>query len=291
MMRNRRLPFYECREGIIEIDEFDCASIFVIVGKERALVLDTGTGIGDLRWVIENKITNKPYDVVITHNHGDHIGGAGFFDKVWVHEKDMDWSSKEFGPSLEFRKIYAGLILAREGKHYSYHADSDIVEWDRVPDKKILKDGQVFKLGGRNVTIYHCPGHSPGECVAIDDLTGTLFTGDACNNNLLMGNETGKTARETVEAAYHALSRIWGMKESYNEVYNSHHDFRGFGSPLSWDVLPNAVACLQQLIEGKATYKTVADSLPMSDTAGEKMVAEYKNVQISLINGKIDQLI
>ena len=76
-MRTRRLPFYECRQGIFEIDEFDCGSIFVVVGDERALVLDTGTGIGDLRWVIENRITDKPYDVVITHNHGDHIGGAG----------------------------------------------------------------------------------------------------------------------------------------------------------------------------------------------------------------------
>ena len=36
-MRTRRLPFYECRQGIFEIDEFDCGSIFVVVGT-RALV-------------------------------------------------------------------------------------------------------------------------------------------------------------------------------------------------------------------------------------------------------------
>lgn len=80
-MRTRALPYYEFSEGLFEIDEFDCASVFVIVGEERALVLDTGTGIGDLRWVIEHKITDKPYDVVLTHNHADHIGGAGFLTK------------------------------------------------------------------------------------------------------------------------------------------------------------------------------------------------------------------
>ena len=79
-MRTEKIPYYEFSEGIFEIDEFDCASIFVIVGEERALVLDTGTGIGDLRRVIENRITAKPYDVVLTHNHVDHAGGAGFFD-------------------------------------------------------------------------------------------------------------------------------------------------------------------------------------------------------------------
>ena len=76
-MVTRKLPYYEFADGIYEIDEFDCVSVFVIVGSTRALVIDCGTGIGDLRWVIENKITDKPYDVVATHNHGDHIGGAG----------------------------------------------------------------------------------------------------------------------------------------------------------------------------------------------------------------------
>ena len=85
-MRTCGLPYYEFCEGVFEIDEFDCVSIFVIVGERRALVLDCGTGIGDLRWVIENRITDKPYDVVLTHNHGDHIGGAGFFDEVWIHQ-------------------------------------------------------------------------------------------------------------------------------------------------------------------------------------------------------------
>ena len=91
-MLSRKLPFYEIEDGIYEIDEFDCVSVFVIVGEKRALVVDTGTGIGDLKWIIEEKITDKPYDVVLTHNHGDHTGGAGFFDEVWIHVADMDWS-------------------------------------------------------------------------------------------------------------------------------------------------------------------------------------------------------
>ena len=32
-------------QGVYEIDEFDCASIFVIVGKERALVVITSYSI------------------------------------------------------------------------------------------------------------------------------------------------------------------------------------------------------------------------------------------------------
>lgn len=127
-MRTRTLPYYEFADGMFEIDEFDCASVFVIVGEERALVLDTGNGIGDLRWVIENRITDKPYDVVITHNHPDHIGGAGFFDEVWVHEADADWTDLPIPPTLAQRKSYAKLIADRENKSYAYDPERDILE-------------------------------------------------------------------------------------------------------------------------------------------------------------------
>lgn len=288
-MVNRNLPFYEFNKGVYEIDEFDCVSIFVIVGEERALVLDTGTGIGDLRWVIENRITKKPYDVILTHNHGDHIGGSGFFPKVWIHPADMDWTNPDFGPNLEFRKSYARLIAARENKHYDYDVDTDILPWEKEPVKMQLQDGQVFDLGGRKVTLYHCPGHTAGEMVAIDDLTKTLFLGDACNQNLLLGKGIGSSLLETVKIAEEALQRIYVRKDQYERVYNSHHDFRGFGSSLGEEVLPNAVRCLRTLVEGTAKFKKVPDQL-LSDRK-EKTVAEYGNVQISCIDSSIDKIL
>lgn len=284
-MKSRALPFYEFQKGVFEIDEFDCVSIFVIVGEKKALVLDTGTGIGDLRWVIENRITDKPYDVVLTHNHGDHIGGAGFFDEVWIHKNDMDWNNPDTGPDLEFRRSYARLIRQRENKNYNYDEERDIVEWKKKPFFKELKDGQIFDLGGRSVQIYHCPGHTEGECVAIDSLSRILFAGDACNRNFLLQKKNGENTIQTADRAEAALRRIYDMRERYGDVYNSHHDFRGFGSPLGTEVLPNIIDCLKLLKEGKASYVGVPDSL--SSDGGMKMVAAYENVQISCINGSI----
>ena len=112
-MVTRKLPYYEFADGIYEINEFDCVSVFVIVGSTRALVIDCGTGIGDLRWVIENKITDKPYDVVATHNHGDHIGGAGFFDSIYIHPADMDWDSGNTLPTVDLRAMRRSLQTGR----------------------------------------------------------------------------------------------------------------------------------------------------------------------------------
>ncbi len=284
-MRTKALPFYEFNNGIYEIDEFDCASVFVIVGTERALVIDTGTGIGDLRWVIENCITGKPYDVVLSHNHGDHIGGAGFFDTVWIHEKDSDWNRSGAAPTLEFRNGYAELIRRREHKYYRYVPQEDILPWPNEPQKKMLKDGTSFYLGGRTVTFYHCPGHTDGECVAIDNLTHTLIIADACNNNLLLSSAAENDTQQIIKRAKEGLQRIALMHNLYEDVYNSHHDFRGFGQPLSPDVLPDALACLIDLCEQKAQFATVPDSL--SATGGTKTVAVRNAVQISLMDKSI----
>lgn len=282
------MPWFECRPGIFEIDEFDCGNIFVVVGEERALLLDMGTGIGDLKWLIENRITDKPYEVAATHNHGDHIGGAGWFDNIWLHPADMGWNTGDTRPSREFRSDYARLIQNREGKHYAYDPDKDIRAWPKEPSFRPLEDGQKFDLGGRTVTAYHCPGHTPGEMVFIDDKTHTLLCGDACNCNWLLNRELAPDGRKCVEIALAGLQRIaakCGTEYDADSVFNFHHDFRGFGQPLNPDVLPNLIRCMESLLNGTATFREVPDAL--SHCGGTKTVAEYRDVQISCMQENI----
>jgi glyoxylase-like metal-dependent hydrolase (beta-lactamase superfamily II) len=256
-MLTTKHPFFEFEKNTYEIDEFDCASIFVIVGEEKAFVLDTGVGIGDIKGVIE-KITDKPYYLVISHGHGDHIGNIGMFDEIWINELDRESINAPF--PVEGRKGYAAMIAEREHKSYPYSMDEDFPVWDKKPALHPLTDGQVFDLGGRKVTAYHCPGHTPGEMVFIDDATRILFAGDACNNNLMLGSRPGTPGFISIERAGAALRRILDMQgEKYDKVYNSHHDYRGFGAPLADDVLPNAVKCCEELVAGTADIVETPD--------------------------------
>lgn len=283
-MKTKKIPFYEFSEGIFEIDEFDCASVFVIAGKERALVLDTGTGIGDLRGVIEERIIKVPYDVVLTHNHVDHAGGAGFFDSIWVHEADSDFDRKMFAPTLQMRREYAKIISGRGNKHYSYSIEEDITGWQKAPEKQMLSDGQVFDLGGRKVTFYHIPGHTRGECVAIDDKSGILFIGDACNCNYLLGENIADTPEESADIAGKELEKLWNMRDAYGQIYNSHHDYRGFGHPLAENVLPELIECLKKLAAGTCEYRIVPDMLTYDKM---KSVAVYGSVQVTYLGGDL----
>lgn len=282
------MPWFECRPGIFEIDEFDCGSVFVVVGRERALLLDTGTGIGDLKWLVEHKITDKPYDVVLSHNHGDHLGGAGWFPEIWMHPADASWKDLPTTPSLDFRRNYAQMICRREGKHYAYNLQADIRPWPGEPMVRPLEDGHCFDLGGRVVTAYHCPGHTPGEMVFIDSLTGTLLCGDACNCNWLLYGGLASTPRGSLELAAAALKRIAtkaGREYDVESVFNFHHDYRGFGQALKPRILPDLIFCMESVLRGTASFQEVPD--PLSDTGGRKIVAWYEDVRVSCMGDNI----
>ena len=254
-MLTKLYPMVQFKKNTWEIDEFDCASVFLLEGTEKAMLIDCGMGIGDLRGAVE-QITDKPLIVVITHGHIDHTGNACQFDEIWIHPKDQDKPI----PQDTARRRYDTERIARRNKSsiggyftqfhlYPYDINVDIREpeaYEKQPIIHDLYDGQQFDLGGgRIVTAYECPGHSCGEMVFLDHQTRTLFCGDALNFNLGVG-------AVPVETTLRALKRVQSMGNQYDGIYNGHHDFRALGMPLDDDCLPNAIAILQGVLDGTA---------------------------------------
>ena len=62
--------------------------ITLIIGKNKALVLDTGYGISSLKEEIK-KITSLPLIVIDSHGHMDHTGGNYEFDEFYIHSADL----------------------------------------------------------------------------------------------------------------------------------------------------------------------------------------------------------
>jgi hydroxyacylglutathione hydrolase len=263
-MKTQAFPYKEIAPNTYEIGEFDCASIFLLVGDEKAMVIDTGVGIGDLKGFIR-KLTDKPLMVCFTHNHVDHVGGAGAFDNANIHPKDMaDFSTGGLiGLSVEGRIGYAQWIAEREKGDYPYHLEEDITEWGPQPPLYPLEDKQIIDLGKRNVTVYACPGHTAGSVTFLDENSRLLFMGDACNCNLgLAGGPRGTPKFTSIEKALFHLKRIQSLKDQYDRYFNGHYDYRPLGEPLGEDVLPDAITACEQILAGTAIVEVKPARLP-----------------------------
>ena len=246
-------PMVQFKKDTWEIDEFDAASIFLLVGTEKAMVIDCGMGIGDLRGAIE-MITDKPLVVVISHGHIDHTANARQFEEIWISPKDAD---KPIPQNIERRRWDTIRIANRqkgcfEGvykmfKLYPYDINVDIREPgpdEPMPIMHDLEDGMQFDLGGgRIVTAYACPGHSPGEFIFLDEQTRTLFAGDALNYNLGVGSVP-------LETTLRYMKRMQELGDKYDGIYNGHHDFRALGAPLDDDCLPTVIAMMEDALAG-----------------------------------------
>lgn len=251
MERTRLYPMVQFKKDTWEIDEFDVASMFLLIGSEKAMLIDTGIGIGDLRGAIE-QITDKPLIVVITHGHIDHIGNARQFNEIYLNLKD----SCEFPHDINRRREDARLIKIRQtdsvcsGMYTTYplvgyDPERDIIEpTEPVPLVHDLVDGMEFDLGGgRIVKAFACPGHTEGHMMLLDEYSRSLFCGDALNYNLGIGSVPA-------EESMKYLKKMEELSDKYDGIYNGHHDFRALGAPLKEDCLKNAAALVQQIIDG-----------------------------------------
>jgi len=151
----------------------NCYIVYCETTKE-GIVIDPGGDIDDILGVIKENNLKIKY-IVLTHGHGDHIGGVGELKNalgtlIMIHEEDRD-------------------MLIDGSKNLSKIMAMGSVEIE--PDR-LLKDGDIIEFGEEKAEIIHTPGHTRGGiCLKIGDniITGdTLFAGSIGRTDLLGGD-------------------------------------------------------------------------------------------------------
>jgi glyoxylase-like metal-dependent hydrolase (beta-lactamase superfamily II) len=162
--------------GVVRIGEplhdEDVAS-YLVLGTERALLIDTGMGVGDIRAVVE-EVTALPVAVVNSHSHWDHIGGNWRFADLAIHRAEADRLPAGV-PAERMRRAFADEHLRGP---LPAGVDRDALAIPPSRATTILAGGEAFELGGRRLEVLHTPGHSPGGIVLLDRAGGWLFSTD-----------------------------------------------------------------------------------------------------------------
>lgn len=229
---------------VYAINEFGLDSIFVIEGRDSALVIDAGIGCCDLKSIIED-ITEKPYEVVLTHGHLDHIGSWDQFEKVYLHP--ADWK-KARAVTIEPRIASGERMRGQEGDPDVWHyGPENFREWTHIPEILELRDGQEFDLGDRKIRCVHTPGHSSGSCSFIDPQSRILFSGDACNVNL-------RITDCDVETALEGLMRLKAQQADFDRNFNGHLAYASGVTHICMpeSTLDDCIYAMETILAGKA---------------------------------------
>lgn len=134
---------------------FEAPFLYLLFGRDRALLIDSGASGGTARPIVDAIITewsaahhraSVPLLVAHSHAHGDHVQG----DAAFADRRDT-----------EVVGLLPTAVAARFG----------IADWPRGT-------GHI-DLGGRVLDIVPTPGHEPSHVMFHDARTRILFSGDS----------------------------------------------------------------------------------------------------------------
>lgn len=225
-------------KNVINISVPMGSSIFIAEGDDRAVVIDTAVGIGNVKNMVEMFLEDKPYDVLMTHTHVDHVGGIFDFETVYTTTKDAEWAPNRWG--LDGRLNYAG--VTEEKGIYSI---KDFAKETESYNFSYLEDGDVFNLGNYDVEVYEVPGHTLGSAIYLLKQDRILLSGDdACPSTLLSFNDGEiRYDSETVETYEENLKKLNKNNDKWDYVLTSHTN----GTLESKSLIDDLIDCCEDI--------------------------------------------
>jgi glyoxylase-like metal-dependent hydrolase (beta-lactamase superfamily II) len=167
------MPYEEIQTGVYLINEFDGTNCYLVLGNEKALLIDCGTGAGDFKKTVK-EITELPLTVVATHGHVDHIGGSDQFPSVYVYKDDCKRLNK-VQTSLILRKLFVASNGAMKKQGITA---KNIQKGEFKPELVPFDESFSIDLGGKTITVKHTAGHTYGSVAFIDEADKIIFSGD-----------------------------------------------------------------------------------------------------------------
>lgn len=149
----------------------------LVVGTKRAILFDTGFGVGDLAGEVAS-ITQLPVTVMNSHGHFDHAGGNYQFDRVFADPAEFPVIA-EYTADAYFQN---GIAIAKERGVLPERREHLEPRTTETGASNIVPFGErTIDLGGITADIVSMPGHTPGSTGLLIREDRLLLIGDNWN--------------------------------------------------------------------------------------------------------------
>ncbi len=197
---------YEITDRIFAIGEptyYQNNFSYLLVGDERALILDGGASRETNMSGVVASLTDKPVAVLPSHLHFDHTGGIETFDEVWLVD-------------LPFTRS-----LADTSGVTTLPVEVDLHDFDSLPELSFTVDryvapDEVIDLGGIEVQVLWTGGHTRDEIALWVPESNALLSGDFVYPGV---NFVGNTAD-----VVGSLDRLLEITNEDTRTFGAHQD-------------------------------------------------------------------
>lgn len=248
-------------ENLYCIKDVQSVNKYLILGKEKALLFDTGYGfVNPMPYI--RQITDLPLIVVDSHGDCDHAAGNFRFSDVYISVYDFNnlkaidnLNCRKFQMEYRLKKSNGKLEkeMAEDGMSLEKYMEFSIYE----PNYHLIDDGFVFELGGRSLEVISIPGHTSGSIALLDKDNQYLFTGDSVMkyNVYMIDSKDAKTKEvyrpnDSMYTYLHSLYKLKSRINEYQLLFPAHGEF-GLHNHFVLDLIEN----MKEIYEQKGVHE------------------------------------
>ena len=223
--------------------------MYLIIGPEKAMLIDTAYGLGDLEGLVNEITGGMPFIVVNTHTGPDHCLGNFRFDTVYCHEYEV-WSIRN-----KCSKTCFDYLFDENGNCKWIEFDKNDLPIYKDFELVGVPDGHIFNLGeDYEVELLWTAGHAAGHAMYLDKKNRILISGDdliAATNGVGNGPRPGDPYGKysTIEAYYHQMKKVALRNDEYDYIYGGH-----FAVGLESNVIVDVVETAGKILEDPQAY-------------------------------------
>ena len=159
----------QLRGAIVPVTPFqqNCAILWDDASK-HALVVDPGGDVERILAAIDQAGVTVE-QILLTHGHLDHAGGAAELAETLRRRAGDPAAIPIEGPDERDAFLLSG--IAEQARAYGFNARN-------VTPNRWLREGEAVVLGDHRFDVLHCPGHTPGHIVFINQAARFALLGD-----------------------------------------------------------------------------------------------------------------
>jgi glyoxylase-like metal-dependent hydrolase (beta-lactamase superfamily II) len=229
---------------------------YLILGPEKAMLIDTAFGLGDQRGLVDEISGGRPLIVVNTHLGPDHSFGNVLYDRVYCHEYEVENIRGRVKPGAWdylFDENGDNIWLQFDRKDLPEYRDFDLIG---------VADGHIFNLGGDyDIELAWTAGHSAGHAMYIDKIGRSLFAGDDVCSDVIgcgSGPREGMAYNEyrNLTAYRDRLAKLVARRDEFDYIFPGH-----FMVKLENRLIVDILETLNAIIADPDSYDYVVESI------------------------------